>query len=40
MDIIVTLDGEPVGILPAIFKVYQTALLLRRPGDSFITVDG
>ena len=39
MDVIVTLDGEPVGILPAIFKVYQTALLLIRPGASFITVD-
>ena len=28
-NITVSLDGEPVGILPAIFKVYQNALTIK-----------
>lgn len=30
-DVTVTLDGEPVGILPAIFKVCQKALTIKTP---------
>ena len=28
-DITVTIDGEPIGILPATFQVYQNALTIR-----------
>ncbi|HMH10782.1 MAG TPA: hypothetical protein VK553_08745, partial [Candidatus Nitrosopolaris rasttigaisensis] len=28
-DITVTLDGEPIGILPATFQVYQNALSIK-----------
>ena len=28
-DVTVSLDGEPVGILPAVFKVYHNALTIR-----------
>jgi diacylglycerol kinase family enzyme len=28
-DITVTLDGEPIGILPATFQVYQNALSVK-----------
>jgi diacylglycerol kinase (ATP) len=28
-DILVTLDGEPIGILPATFEVYQDALSVK-----------
>jgi hypothetical protein len=28
-NITVTMDGEPIGILPAIFEVYQNALTVK-----------
>ena len=28
-DITVTIDGEPIGILPATFQVYQNALTVK-----------
>jgi diacylglycerol kinase family enzyme len=28
-DITVTIDGEPIGILPATFQVYQNALTIK-----------
>ena len=29
IDITVTIDGEPIGILPATFQVYQNALSVK-----------